>query len=598
MLIKSLNTSHILDITPGQEITITLENPLFADDRMPVPVSTGIEFPLSPSNSKEFGFLDAMLSTPTVQKLPAAIIIGGIEIFTGELQFDEFSDGTLKYTFVGACSTDSFEGKIHEIECHDYSGMRLSTFVDNARKGAYQDVGLPMIVRKENSAKIEYLTKASNAECSIIDKYANYIYTDEPYIIPALKVGYLLEKIHPDLLMPSVVADYTDKLAILGTYKPEGWQDERYGIPFTKTTRPVAVYIGKFKPADSLPDMTKTVFLTNLLKMFCATLFPDGSSYKILTNDSIVKDKSFIDWTDKVADGYSIEIDENSSYTLEYANPEQNYTPSKEDDLGQEGGVPDGIQTASNYEELISKFQSSEDYINVKITTTGNIYSGKVVKARLYYRFVLGVYGKPPIYNDLETAIPTMDIVYQANVDKIEIAGATADASTYDNSIGFICSKSIPANVAVPIYQESSYAQVTLREMAPVVELPTVGGSRPSDVYIGLLIQNNFLDQGNYFALPTPYIDGGSEMSDNIFSIALAGEKGLYNKFHKSFAEWLVKKKDPIKKTVFLSPSDLALLRLWRKVMVCNQLFIIKTMELTISDKSDIIFASASLVKE
>ena len=46
LLIKSLESGRTLDITPGQEITLTLENPLFADDRMPVAVSTGIEFPL------------------------------------------------------------------------------------------------------------------------------------------------------------------------------------------------------------------------------------------------------------------------------------------------------------------------------------------------------------------------------------------------------------------------------------------------------------------------------------------------------------------------------------------------------------------------
>ena len=50
LLIKSLESGRTLDITPGQEITLTLENPLFADDRMPVAVSTGIEFPLSPTN--------------------------------------------------------------------------------------------------------------------------------------------------------------------------------------------------------------------------------------------------------------------------------------------------------------------------------------------------------------------------------------------------------------------------------------------------------------------------------------------------------------------------------------------------------------------
>ena len=205
LLIKSLESGRTLDITPGQEITLTLENPLFADDRMPVAVSTGIEFPLSPTNKVEFRFVDVMMIPPAVQKIPAAIIFEGFELFSGELQFDEFSDQTLKYTFVGADATEAFSGNIHEIACRDYSGMAMSTFVQNARKGDYPDIGLPMIVRKANSAKIEYPTAAGEAECSSIDKYANYLYTDTPYIIPAIKAAYLLEKIHPKLIFPSQV---------------------------------------------------------------------------------------------------------------------------------------------------------------------------------------------------------------------------------------------------------------------------------------------------------------------------------------------------------------------------------------------------------
>ena len=594
LLIKSLESGRTLDITPGQEITLTLENPLFADDRMPVAVSTGIEFPLSPTNKVEFRFVDVMMIPPAVQKIPAAIIFEGFELFSGELQFDEFSDQTLKYTFVGADATEAFSGNIHEIASRDYSGMAMSTFVQNARKGDYPDIGLPMIVRKANSAKIEYPTAAGEAECSSIDKYANYLYTDTPYIIPAIKAAYLLEKIHPRLIFPSQIQDYLDRMAILGTYKPEAWQNDRYGIPYTTPSRNNP-YIGDgFNAAEALPEMTNAEFIANILKMFCATIFPEKGYYDVRTNSSILQDKTFIDWTQKVSDIYAIVAGEAGSYSLEYANGEQNYDPAKEEEFDEE--LAQSIYSASNYEELISKFRTSDNYVDVRVTFSGNVYSGKAVKAYLYWSRPPGVMGKP-IFNKTETSIPLIDIVFQANVNKIELSEGGGDGQNYENNIGFICTPCIPANVATFIYTGSTNAQVTLRAMAPVVDIPTVGGNRPSDVYIGLLIENNFFDQGNYFTRPEPYIDGGTEMANTRYSIAIGGTNGLYAKFHETFAQWQVKKKDSVKADVVLSPADIAQFKLWRKIMLYNRLFLIKTMEITLSDKATVAFANAEFVE-
>ena len=594
LLVKSLESGRTLDITPGQEITLTLENPLFADDRMPVAVSTGIEFPLSPTNKVEFRFVDVMMIPPAVQKIPAAIIFEGFELFSGELQFDEFSDQTLKYTFVGADATEAFSGNIHEIASRDYSGMAMSTFVQNARKGDYPDIGLPMIVRKANSAKIEYPTAAGEAECSSIDKYANYLYTDTPYIIPAIKAAYLLEKIHPRLIFPSQIQDYLDRMAILGTYKPEAWQNDRYGIPYTTPSRNNP-YIGDgFNAAEALPEMTKAEFIANILKMFCATIFPEKGYYDVRTNSSILQDKTFIDWTQKVSDIYAIVAGEAGSYSLEYANGEQNYDPAKEEEFDEE--LAQSIYSASNYEELISKFRTSDNYVDVRVTFSGNVYSGKAVKAYLYWSRPPGVMGKP-IFNKTETSIPLIDIVFQANVNKIELSEGGGDGQNYENNIGFICTPCIPANVATFIYTGSTNAQVTLRAMAPVVDIPTVGGNRPSDVYIGLLIENNFFDQGNYFTRPEPYIDGGTEMANTRYSIAIGGTNGLYAKFHETFAQWQVKKKDSVKADVVLSPADIAQFKLWRKIMLYNRLFLIKTMEITLSDKATVAFANAEFVE-
>ncbi len=598
MLIKSLNTGTILEHTPGQEITFTLDNPIFEDDRLPVAVSTGIEFPPTPTNKTEFGFVEAMMFAPTVQKLPVAFIIAGIEIFTGELQFDEYSDKSLKYTFTGVGSDKILSGNIYEIPGNTYDDIKLSEFIKKARNGSYSDFFLPQIIRQPNSAKVEYMTPSGNADCSIIDKYANYLYTEAPYIVPVINVFWLLGKIIPGVYFLSDADWILPKLGVVAPYKPEEWNSPYFGAKikykdaFDPTIGRYGIpYILDFRPTEGLPDMTNRDFLSNLLKMFCATLFIDGNTYAILGNSDIIDSKTFIDWSDKVAEIYSIIAGEESGYSLEYANENSNYTPSKVDDLGQ-AEIDPAIITCSSYEEMIGKFQDATDYINVQIASSRNIYSGKQIKARLYYHRN----GRVIAYNNQTTLVPTMDIVYQGGLEKKIVNRKSEDSKMYENNIGFNCAKCIPQDVATPIQEGSTDAQVTLHALSAVIDFPTVGGERPTTAYIGMVYGTNMLDQGNYFEGAVPYISAGGETTQN-YSIAIGGEKGLYEQFHKKFAEWTIKKKDSIKADIFLTPTDVAGLRLWQKIMIYNRLFLIKTIEITISDKTDIMLANAELIE-
>ena len=49
-MIQFRSEGIILDVQPDQDVTFTLDNPIFEDDRVPVAVSTNVEFKLSPKN--------------------------------------------------------------------------------------------------------------------------------------------------------------------------------------------------------------------------------------------------------------------------------------------------------------------------------------------------------------------------------------------------------------------------------------------------------------------------------------------------------------------------------------------------------------------
>lgn len=195
--------------------------------------------------------------------------------------------------------------------------------------------------------------------------------------------------------------------------------------------------------------------------------------------------------------------------------------------------------------------------------------------------------------------MPIIDIVYQAGVEKKAINPKSEGASIFENTIDFNCARCVPTQVSKQRYTSNNSIEVfdARRGMSAVIEFPTVGSDeRPTTIYIGLLIGHNFLDQGNYFTLPFS-TSGGTEMNNNPLSVAIGGPQGLYERFHKRFAEWYVKKKNSIKAELFLTPADILNLQLWKKRMLYNRLFFIKSIELTLSDEIDIVFANAEFVE-
>lgn len=599
-MITVVSSNKNLDIVAGQEITFSLANPLFETERIPVAVSTAIEFAMTEANKIAFGFVDAMMFTPKIQKLPATIKFAGVDIFVGELRFDEYSDGTIKYSFVEIETNDIINGNIGDAKFPSFKGIYLRTFVSNADQGLYDSFALPMIINQANSAKVEYMTANAENECSVLDKYVNHLYSDILYCVPAIKVKYLIDQVLPNIYIPTEVMTYIEKLVILGLYKPKEWDDSsRYdpkfhlhGIPTTGTYNNRKC--DEFDLAQTLPDVSSVDFLAGILKMFCATLFCNNGNYEIKTNKSIITDSIFENWTDKVSEVYSIVVGEEFGYTLSYANANEPYSTSVDDDIAQ-GEAP--FRVCANYDEMIAAFVASDEFITVKDSKTENIYSGKAIKARLYFEVISNVGVRPyTVWDSVETRVPTIDIAFQAGVVKKSINSTGDDISSYDNNIEFNCVKCVPASIAAPINKKNPQPQVTIKAVTPIVEFPTIGAERPTTVNIGLLIDNDCLDQGNYYNNRDLYNLPGTEQTNNL-SIAINGENGLYEKFHKEFADWYIEKKDIIKAEFILSPIDVANLQLWRKIMIQNRLYFIKSMEISISDYSDVIVATAEFIR-
>ena len=62
-----------LDLDPAGAFEIEIEQPLLDDTHIPIPYSTSISFLPTAKNKDVFGFMDAMMMTPTVTEISATV---------------------------------------------------------------------------------------------------------------------------------------------------------------------------------------------------------------------------------------------------------------------------------------------------------------------------------------------------------------------------------------------------------------------------------------------------------------------------------------------------------------------------------------------
>lgn len=603
-MLQIRSSGEILDVKPRQEISLTFDNPFFETDHIPVALSTPIAFPLTEQICRVFQFAPAMLMAPGVKKLTAELLMNGACICRGSLLFDEYSDDGLSYTFIGAEFDEAAAGKLSDLRWSEYLDVAFSTLVKNGRSGACQDFALPQIMRKDYAATSEYRTSADNnkyPDCSVTDKYANWLASDSPFVVPAVRVLRILEKIIPGVAIFGYDLNRLfDSLAILGLHKNKD-VNSRFGVVGTSypNRRPEAPPLQcSFDLGDTLPDMSSADFVSNLLKMTCSTLFCEGRNYYIRSNKEILASSKIVDWSDKVADIYSCSAQDGQGYSLSFQSTGDTYQAANPDDPSQLEELEDAtaLVEVQSMMDAISKVRASDDLISLKHVPTGDIISGRRQQAYLYYYARSSSYNTT-VWHSMKTAVPLTDVAHQAGFDAVE-ASPDPDAQTYDCSVAFQVPRCVPTEVYHTATVKSGGgidAVVGLCSMTPVLDLPSIGGTRSDTVYIGLLLDNNFVDKGVYFTRPTAYIDPGSEVVSDL-TLAIEGENGLYEKFHRQFAEWLRKPQNPRKVELDLSAADIAGLKLWSKYLMCNRAWLIKSLEIILSTSSDSIQSTAEIV--
>ena len=570
-----------LDLTKGFEFQIEMENPMLEEDHIPSAFSTQISFPPSPVNRRVFGYTPAMFLAPNVKRLEASVWIGGVPFVSGTLVYDGIEDGCLMYTFTE--KVVELGGKIWEKNILEFDTRNLPSS---------EKYSTPLLINKNNVAVQPY-SKASRMPVSgepeygftkvdsllYLQKYYNYTSDSESItyktLIPAVPVRVILSgcpvKIPDRLLFRNGWAE----LSILGRYHEYLYDDVAKPDSFSASQTGKPSQSGSYKTdiASFLPDISFADLLKNLCRIFCSTVFHDGNDLRLINNDDVFSQSNIEDWTDRVCDDFSSEEEAALSYKFGFSDDDSS-SDSSEMENNIENGTVEQIEEG-NIQGILNHFTSKDDYSVVFDKSTGDVYSGRqydgVVKK--WYSSTGG-----GVTVDTETAYEC-DVLYQGSKP---VENKVDDADDYDNSTDFLIPKCSPEKIFL---SDSGRAY----RMAAIIAPNAVGDERDNKVYIGISYEDQFFSNGVFSPV--------SRMDSLFVGTEDLTPGGLYDKYHKAFAEWLGKTRQRVSVDVNLSPIDLHNFRLYRPVYFKGRKWIVAKLSVTVAAGSEAVSTRGEFIE-
>ena len=134
--------------------------------------------------------------------------------------------------------------------------------------------------------------------------------------------------------------------------------------------------------------------------------------------------------------------------------------------------------------------------------------------------------------------------------------------------------------------------------MCPIIEAPKPSDQRPTDIWIGMLINGQLVGKGVAFAQQKEdglHADSENKMEHFNPNLSLSTDS-LFRRYHASFANWLGSKRKIITADIQLSLNEISNLRMYNKVCVNNQIFLIKKITHTFSGKDSSVKSRADLI--
>lgn len=521
-----------LDLDPEGTFEIEMEQPLLDTEAVPVPYSTAISFLPSHKNCNEFGYIPALMMEPTAQSIQADIYVNGFKMISGILIYESIEEGFIKYNFAAKDTIAKLENK--DISENNF----LGNITPRSPEGNYQQIRgnahdvikAPVLINKSAvMTTIQSNPKNQDLKVEVPVRYHNFPDDYDSLFTPAVRLyDFLTDEFGSSLIIDDDILNDLKKIFLICPYKPTA----------TSATNGFGVLIPM---NETLPKINKLELFKNTAKIFGASFYKDGESFRLKRAGGILKSAAVVDWSDKISDTFSSHPESPKKYILKFDDDSSDNT-YKADDLSADLEDGDVLRKDSYNDIFETNVLASEKPYTLLHTPTGDIFSvHHAVTAE-------DRYSDPPMM---------ADSVLRAckNVSALD-----SDNETFDNSISMSIVRPVPDTII------DGDGNILNLIVAPLVTPPAIGEERGTMAMIGIIGDGQMTDKG-YIPVPTG--------DYNIFGIPVFRDKylnfsldpsSLFEKYHSDFAAWLQQRRQVVTVDLRLTTEDVASFRMYQKV--------------------------------
>nr|WP_294897858.1 hypothetical protein [uncultured Pedobacter sp.] len=576
---KTINTDS--DI----QIPITIENPLFIQERIPVPFSYSFDLPPTQNNLTLFNFPNRVNSVAKQTKFEQAeIIFDAIVFLTGSFIYLGF-DIKIKVQFLGLLSTDFADKSLYQLPTEridlgpaTFNGgepfitednrVEFRSFLDAMQPDLFgpffsaapikiKDTKWPDINEDQKpvedggrAADIQYLN-FFNAK---FQKYATDGGGTESAIFPQPFVSKLLQSIFGNILINNLFATSGElyKLILLTNYHPSiplGGAILMRDKTFEYDSSDGHFY---FNVSSFLPDVNAVDILKDLLKVFGISVFPVLGKLIMKFNSEALTSSEKEDWTKFLTGKLAGEFGEIQNYS--YGWP----------DLQDETNNDLGIEEELNFFAAQQKTTLTTEFERIYLTQNKQIIKKKLRSIDDINLTYAGRYIYEMEKNNLGSSDPKENVIdLKPKILRV-----------------------LPVNLEQQWYRDSETPYIEMQEWAvPVWEGDRF--TRGDKAYIMILQGKKYSGEELTNGYLYPYasnlnIDYLGNSTGNL-SLRWDGEKGIIENYHQEYQNFLSKVKLKTSGVFLLDVRLLRNLDLSKKKNILGKDFFIEKLQFTIS---------------
>ena len=590
-----------IDLPEDISVAITIENPMFTTDKLPLPFSLSFDLPPTPKNLKVFKHInrlgahkgDSLFQPYSCQIYFQSILIqDGVMNATNseksiKVQFTgvDFNENLKKALFVKELGTVNFAGDstagYNNSSSYYYSYRQWA--IAHSYNSANDYMFAPIAV-KTNEDEFGYYSEKVRGYADPRDGvmyYSNVI--NQPYwmirdiylncfnatnqsfyhpgglvgyhslMYPQFRIGYIINQLIGSALISSPFDSGILRDVLLPTfYLPNVGNWSMYGPWISSDYGEVPAYL---KLQDVMPDIDANKFLQMILNVFCMTLLAEKGKFQIVYNKDILTRAVKHNWSNKLM--YQVDISSDSGKYYDYGFNDRKYftdNASYKTVATLEAMHDDHFELITHedvYEQLFY-ITSTEQYIMKKgfwrKVLTNNVESWELIAA---YEFKGFEPIKKPDIGDRDKYNARTDINQLYLIPAIYFPDM--DLHPDDKKYWF-----------VPKWDPDQGDGNTILSR----------NVRSSALSLLLYAGTKQVDGKNYPFL-SPYENAN-------LSLNWEGTKGLLNQFHKEFKDWNEKSKVRLNGTFLLSALELNRLSIIDKVHLQGRHFYIEKLQYTI----------------